>query len=241
MSETLDKIEADLMGAAEAVEALSTDVIQGAGELVIRGEDDLKLASFIIGGIKDLLDEAEGIFKPVAQATDFAHKKAVAAWNKVRNPLKAALAEVKGKVGDHHNEIRIAAEKARRKAEAEERAREEEQRLAAAVQLEEAGHEEAAEILLETPAPIAKPMISTPPPPKTKGMGIGTKYTAVVVDKLALVRHCADSSMAHRMTDLLLMVNQPALNRIASERKEDFILPGCELVVDTTVSSRRRS
>ncbi len=234
MSEELDK------SAVEAVEALSTDVIQGAGELVIRGEDDLKLASFIIGGIKDLLDEAEGIFKPVAQATDHAHTKAVAAWNKVRNPLKAALAEVKGKVGDHHNDIRIAAEKARREAEAEERAREEERRLAAAVQLEEAGHEEAAEALLEAPAPITKPMISTPPPPKTAGMGIGTSRTAKVVSLLALQIFVA----ANPEWMSVLMPDQRRLDKLARDAKDKpsghELLPGVELVVEATVSSRRQ-
>lgn len=229
MSEELDK------GAVEAVEALSTDVIQGAGELVIRGEDDLKLASFIIGGINDLLGEAEGIFKPVAQATDHAHKKAVAAWNKVRNPLKAALAEVKGKVGDHHNDIRIAAERARRKAEAEARAREEERRLAAAVKLEEAGHEDAADALLETALPIAKPMISTPPPPKTKGMGIGTSYTAEVID-LGTMLNWVVATRSHD----LITVNQSVLNKYAKASKEDFDIPGCKLVVEATVASRRR-
>lgn len=229
MSEKLDE------GAVEAIGALSNDVITGANELVVNGEDDLKLASFILGGIKDLLYEAEVIFKPVAQATDRAHKEAVAAWNKVRSPLSDAQKRVKGRVSDYHNRMRAEADAARRKAEAEERAREEERRLAAAVQLEDAGHEDAAEVVLETPAKIVKPMITTPPPAKTKGMTTTTTYTANVVNVSALLAWV----LATGSWDLV-DINKRALNRYAKAGKEDFDLPGCELVIDTQVSSRKR-
>ncbi len=220
----------------EEIEALSIDVIQGANDLVIRGEDDLKLASFISGGIKDLLAEAERLYRPNIKRWDLGHKAALEEMNQFIGPLISAQVMVKELVADHHDQIRIKAERARRKAEAEARAREEEQRLAAAVQLEEAGHEEAAEALLEAPTPIAKPMISTPPPPKTPGLGIGTKYTAEVIDLGTMLNWI----VATRSHDLIT-VNQSVLNKYATANKEDFDIPGCKLVVKTTVSSRRRS
>ncbi len=221
----------------EEIEALSTDVIQGADALVIRGEDDLKLASFILGGIKDLLAEAERLFRPNINRWHLGHRAALEEMNQFIGPLVATQRKVKVMVSDHHNEIRLAAERARRKAEAEARAREEEQRLAAAVQLEDAGHEEAADALLEAPpAPIAKPMISTPPPPKVAGMTASPKYTAEVVDKDALLAWV----LATRSFDLV-KIDQTILNAYARAGKEEFDIPGCKLIVGTQVASRRRS
>ena len=228
MTEKLDII------AVEAIDALTVDVVTGAKELVVDGEDGLKLASFLLTGIKDLIGEAEDIFKPVAQATDLAHKEALVAWNKVRNPLKAAMSEVKGKVADHHNEIRMAAERERRRVDAEERARDEERRLAAAVQLEEAGHPDAAEVVLETETKIAKPMISTPPPMKTRGMTITPKYTAEVLDLSAMLAWVLATSSWD-----LISVNQSVLNKYAKANQEDFDIPGCNLIIDTQVGSRK--
>jgi hypothetical protein len=224
----------------EEIEALSIDVLQGANALVIKGEDDLKLASFVLGGIGDLLAEAERLYRPNIKRWDHGHRAAIKELNVFIGPLVSAQRKVKGQVADHHNDIRIAAERARRKAEAEERAREEERRLAAAVQLEEAGHEEAAEVLLETPAPIAKPMISTPPPPKTAGMGIGTKRTAKVFSLWKLVTFVVLNE-GYLFT---LLPDQKRLDSLAREAKDKSdgyeLLPGVTLVVEATVSSKRR-
>jgi hypothetical protein len=218
----------------EEIEALSTDVLQGAAALVVADEDGLKLASFILGGIKGLLDEAEKVFRPNINRWHRGHRAAIEEMNQFIGPLVAAQLQVKGLVGDYHNRLRAEADAARRVAEAKARALEEEQRLAAAVQLEEAGHGRAAEVLLEAPAPVARPMISTPPPPKTKGMGTSTRYTAEVVDLEAMVAWV----VATRSWDLIA-VNQRVLNKYASAEKDGFDIPGCRLYKDTQVSSRR--
>lgn len=226
----------------EAIEHLDTDelvaqgndLLQGAGALVVADEDGLKLAAFILGGIKGLLDEAEKVFRPNINRWHQGHKAAIAEMGEFTGPLVAAQRKVKGLVGGYHDRLRAEADAARREAEAKERAAEEERRLAAAVQLEESGHGQAAEVLLETPAPAAKPMISTPPPPKTKGMGTSATYTAKVVDIEALLAWV----LATRSFDVV-KVNPVVLNAYAKANKDEFDIPGCELVVGTRVSARR--
>lgn len=213
-----------------------TDIVAAAATFTVTVPADLETASFLIAGGNELLKEIDAIFEDPTRKAFAAHKSIKGKWNEMRNPVDAAVKAFKREVGGYHNKLRLKEEAERREAEAKKRKEEEDRRLAAAAALEDAGHNEVAEEMIETPAPVRKPMISTPPPPKVKGITTTVKYTADVVSFPEFVAWV----MVHAEWDLL-SVNQSKLNALAKSKKGEFEVGGCELVTDTQVGAGRRS
>lgn len=120
--------------------------------------------------------------------------------------------------------VRQETEAAERKAREETAKRAQEELLLRAVELEEAGEAEQAEILLEEPI-VVTPVIHRSAP-KLAGKVSGTTYSAKVTDLRALVRAVADG----RAPMEALGANESFLNQMARSYKEGFSMPGCELV-----------
>lgn len=87
----------------------------------------------------------------------------------------------------------------------------------------------------DTPIPVV-PAIPVPETPKIEGASFRTKYTAEVVDVLALCRAIADCKIAPN----LISVNQSALNKMASALEENFNIPGCKLNREKIMSQRTK-
>jgi hypothetical protein len=222
--------------AVEQLDIASNDLTIRAAALVVDDKASLEVASSMLAGIKALLKEVDDVFKPPAQAAHAAHKSILDARRKVETPIKVAETDVKAAVATYHNELRKAAEAAR-KLEAERlRKQEEERRLAAAVAAEDRGQNERAEKLIAEPAPVlSKPLITTPPPPKVAGITTQDQYTGKVVDLPAFIQWSLDTLSFSEYFDL----KQSVLDRAIQRKKGDVTIPGVEVHKQTMVKSRK--
>ena len=229
---------AELMVDETAIEKINVetgDVEAAAEHLEISRVADLELGSFLLTGIKGLIKEADNLFGPNIKRWNQGHKEAIADLKKIKGPLLEAERTVKGKVAAYHMAQRRLADEARR-VEAKRLADlEEERRLRAAVALEERGQQEKADAMIEAPAPVAPaPLITTPPPPKVKGISTSEKHTGRVVGIREFVEYVLDTSAFSEYFQL----KQGALDRTIQKAKGKIEIPGVEIKTETVVASR---
>jgi hypothetical protein len=187
-----------------------------------------------IMGLLDVIDES---CDPLIQQAHQTHKDAIKQKKGFQGDLPEAKGILRSKIGEREAELdRIArAEEARLAAEAKER--DEAARLKEAVALDEAGEHEEADRVLDEP--------SLPPPPsvavhKPKVEGVSTRY--LYSTKLKNLDELTDAAAATPKGSVerrLLAFNQTPANQLARALKEDFRVPGVELVKTPSVSVRR--
>lgn len=160
-----------------------------AASMVIAEEADYGRAGEFLVTLKGMQKEVAATFDPVVAAAHQAHKAATAARAKHLDPLDGAERVIKGRMSTFRQEQqRIAAQ-----AEAERqkilREQEEKERLERAVKAEEAGLDDLADHILETP--VALPAAVAPPPPpvaQTKGVAEVKVWKFEIVEPLAVSR-----------------------------------------------------
>lgn len=239
MSETILAHEADV-NARQKIEELhgaTVPVVQRAADVVILDQEGYEAAAKILTEIvKPLLKEIDDVCGPVCSATHRAH---VAATNQ-REKLKAPLLEAKRIIDRKMSDYNLAQERHRRQVEAEERERlrreQEEALLAEAQRLEEAGQQDRADAILESPPPAPPaPVAAITPTPKAEGVAARKVYAARVTDLLALIRHVADGLASPRY----LSAEVKEIERDARALDGKLDLPGVEITGGYSISSRR--
>ena len=226
MNIELDQTQSDLTTVAQSWP-------EKARSITIDSAQKYEEAAGCLQGIKALRGEAAEVFDPVVSAAHKAHKEAVAAKKGVEGPLIEAEGIYKRGMARHQDEQERARREKQRRLEAIARKAAEDERLAAAIALEETGETEAAEQVIEAPAPLA-PVIQLPPAvPKISGISSAPTYKAKVVDLYALVCHvAANPALIH-----LVKESQPDLNGMARRQKEALSLPGVEVVAERSIRS----
>jgi hypothetical protein len=178
--------------------------------------------------------ERESWFKSVKQRIDA-----------IKAPILSAEKEDCGSIDQE--KLRLGREitawdiKVRREREEEERkAREEaekqarEEQLQRAVELEASGDLQQAEAVLEEAPYIPPVIIQAPTAPKVQGKVSRKTYKARVTDLKALVKAVADGKAPLGA----IMADTSYINKQAANDKENFSMPGCELVVDEAAHFR---
>lgn len=151
------------------IETKTDLTIQKAEALQIQNEDAYRAASEMLLGIKDLLKEIKGTFEPIKTKAHAAWKEVVAQQQKHEEPLLKAETILKSKMGTYYQEQeRLRLEEEARLREIA-RKKEEEERLALAIQAEREGCKEEAEAILEEPVFIP-PVIAPSITPKVSGI-----------------------------------------------------------------------
>ena len=226
--------------AVEEVEQRALTLPEKATHIQIMDAETFKEAAEFTLTLRTIKKEIDNTFDPIVKKAHEAHKEAVAQKKKVLEPVEQAQKIIDGKIGEFHAEqerLRRAEEERLRK-EAEEQARkeEEERRLEEASRLEQEGNSEMAEALLE--APLAPPVVVIPKietqAPKVDGLSVTKIYKGEVVNLAQLIQAVAQG----RAPIGLLEVNQTALNGMARALKEAFSVPGCRVVVESSVRGR---
>ena len=226
--------------AVEEVEQRALTLPEKATHIQIMDAETFKEAAEFTLTLRAVKKEIDNTFDPIVKKAHEAHKEAVAQKKKVMEPVEQAQKIIDRKIGDFHAEqerIRKAEEDRLRK-EAEEQARkeEEERRIEEAARLEQEGDSEMAEMILESP--IAPPVVVIPTvqtqAPKVEGLSVTKLYKAEVFSLPQLVQAVAQG----RAPIGLLEVNQTALNGMARALKEAFSVPGCRVVVESSVRGR---
>jgi hypothetical protein len=240
----------------EKINQESTDIVVRANRLIVGNKAQLAECSFVLGGIKALLKEADKAFDPNIKRWHAGHTGAIADKRKITVPLLAAQTYGKKQARGYIDRMnRIAEEAAAKKlaklqaeqdaklkAEKEERDR----RLAKLREELEALpdpdepdiEEEIEKIEEEAAAPPPVIVVEARPAPKVKGISTQPQYSAKVVDFDRFARYCLDRGIDDFGNWLrFIEINQSELNAEARRQKKQFNMPGCELVTDTTVKS----
>lgn len=226
--------------AIEEVEQRALTLPEKAAHIQIMDVDTFKEAAEFTLTLRAVKKEIDNTFDPIVKKAHEAHKEAVAQKKKVLEPVEQAQKIIDGKIGEFHaaQERLRRAEEDRLRKEAEEQARkeEEERRLEEAARLEQEGDSAMADAILEAPIlpqPVIVPKVATQAP-KVEGLSVSKIYKGEVVNLAQLIQAVAQG----RAPIGLLEVNQTALNGMARALKEAFSVPGCRVVVESSVRGR---
>lgn len=202
-------------------------LIEQAATVVIQNVEQQTKALELLKDIRSNIKAAKEKFKSIKDPMNAA-KNAVLAWeHEIIDPWEATEAKLSKANSDF-----LIAEKKRADDEAREAARKirEEQERAAleeAQRLADSGKNEQAETVIEeaiaAPAPIVK---SAPVVAKVAGISSRVNYSCEVVDLKALIEYCISKP---DLIAVYLQANETALNALARQRKDAFVMPGCKL------------
>ena len=183
---------------------------------------------------KGILAEISEGYDDLIKAAHKLHKDAIAKKDKYYKPAEAAVKAAKGLMSDYDLEqerIRKAEEDRLRK-EAEKR--EEEERIALALEAEQNGQHEEAEAIIEAPVFVA-PVILPKSTPKTSGGAVfQTRWFASVTDLKALCRAVGNGQASTEYVMGLTkdkatgIISSPALNSRAVSDKSTLNVPGVQ-------------
>lgn len=240
---TVSRIEsrgAELRAAADRCEITSDSVFETAGKFLVT--------------IRDMRREIDATFDASISAAFAAHKAIVAAKKAHSVPVDDAERIVKGKMGAYRQkqedearerqraaeaEARRIADDARKVAEAEARRVAEIARAEEVARLKAEGDKKAAAAAAKAAIyvppvvmpPVVVPQVFQPAPAVAAGVSFREKWTANVIDLMALVRAVASGSAPLA----LLVADTSMLNKHATAYKDKSPIPGvafyCEKVV----------
>jgi hypothetical protein len=220
----------------QQLERKATSLCERAQALRIHDQQTYDSAVEFLKGVKALRKEAADHHKPVVEAAFAAHKAAVAALNRIDEPLEQAERAVKGYIAAWDTEQerirRVEQERLMREMEA---ARERE--LEAALEQAEANGASAAEVeaIIDQQAYVPAPtVVSAPRYTQASGISTRAKWTAAVVDLPAFVRACA----ANPAWIYMLSPNMPAINALVRAQAGAVKIPGLRVTQDSTVAVR---
>ena len=209
---------------AEVVQEKIT-VIEQAKELAVTNDRIYEQACEFTKTIK-------GLRKKIKEHYDTPIQKARESLEAIRNafkqhddPLAEAEEIVKAKTTAFHQEQEARAERERQEAYRLAAKRAEDEQVRQAALLEEMGHKEAAEQLLNQ-EPVVLQVASTPAAPKVAGISFRDSYSCEVVSVLELARWVVD----HPNHANLIQGNQVALNQLARVMKGGMNIPGVRAV-----------
>ena len=197
-------------------------VVRKANELVVDSSETLVAAGEFARCVKTLRHSVADLLDGPIKAAHRAHKEIKGAKNQLDDPLKAAEDVVKGKMG------RFQAEQERIRREEEDRLRAaalkeaEEQRIKEAVQLEQQGHDEAAEALIEAPvrpAPVVVPKTT----PKVAGVSTRVIWRHRIVN-------------AALIPPEYMMPDEKKIGAHGRSMRESASIPGVEFKAESSVA-----
>ncbi len=198
-------------------------IVARAFALVITTDEEYTAACAEIGAWAKFKGRVEAFFEDDTKRAYDLWKSLTGKRKTILDPVDQAMRIGSDKVTKYEQEkARVAAEAQRVREEAA-RKMENEQKLAEAIALQEAGHADAAEAVLDEPVNV--PVMSAPAVPVVAGKQSRTYYKAKVVDLPALLKHI----LAHPEDQGLVEVSQAMLNKRAEYQKDNFKLAGCVL------------
>lgn len=220
----------------QEIESRTQTMLERARAIEIHDQDTAERAAELGRAIKDLRAEAEAHHRPVIQAALEAHRKALEAFRRIDEPLRIAEAEIKRRLSAWN------AEQERLRLEAEHRAREQAERLAAealeaqieAMEASGAPAQVVQAVIRSAEAmPVIAPRVAAPPKPQ--GVATRKTYRAHVTSLIDLVRWVA----ANPSHENLLQPNQSALNALARAQGGTLAISGVRVVVEESIAIRR--
>ena len=223
----------------QIVSRKSTELTEQAQLIEVVDQKTQEMASEVLLAIAGMRKEIADTFKPMKDAAYKAHKTICDQERALDNPLLDAERTLKNRIGGFVQEqqrLARAAEEEQRRAErerAEEEARRvaEEQALDQAIDLEARGNTEAAEAVLQNPAPVAPRYVApapiAPAVAQVKGVTTRMEWDFKIVDIAKIPRE-------------YLMVNEIAIRNLGKNTKGRINIPGVEFFEKPVVAASRR-
>lgn len=212
------------MTTIETATAQSLALSAHAKSLAVTSRADMEAAASLQGDIKALLKQVEAFCDPNIARWHAGHKQALAEKNAITKPLDEGYKILGRAMGDYEAQLereRIAKE---RELQAERQRIADEETLKLAAQLEQQGHAEAAQNVIETvPEVIVKLEREEP---KIAGTITRTDWRFEVVNPALIPRE-------------FLRIDESAIGAMVRSRKGETTIPGVRVWSETSVGSRR--
>lgn len=219
MTVVQQKAAAMLKQAREVAAAITTD--QG-----------YQMGAEYLRKVKSYRNWVDGLLGPAVKAAYDAWKKAGSQRKLADDPADEAERIVKAAMGEYKREQDRKAMVEQQRLAAESRKREEDARLAAAVQAEKAGNDAQAKAIVS--APIVPVMTQAQAAPKADGVSHRVTYKAEVYDFKALV-----AAVAAGQVPLAALKPDPVvIGQQARSLKTELNWPGVKVTAENTVSVR---
>ena len=202
---------------------MALTIAEAADQMQIVDQPTNGAVSDFMLGIKVAAKKIGDFFKPQIEKAYCAHKELVARSKDITGPLNEAETILKRKISDWDTtQRRIREREAQQRAE-EARRNEEEDRLRAAVEAEQAGQPEIAEEILNAPpAPVT---VAVPQAPVIPGVAFTEKWTFRVVDANLVPRQ-------------FLEIDNLKLGQFARTMKGEAKVAGIEFYSEKVVTGR---
>lgn len=215
-----------------AIQTTSMSLKQLAEDFQVINNDTYTQANEIGRALKAARKQVDDFMDPIVESAHKAHKTALAKKKELAAPLEEAQAVIDRKQVTWYKaeQARIRAEQERALEEARRKA--EEEALATAQALQDAGLHEAAEEALD--APVILKGIVTPVMERAEGTSYREIWSAEVVDLMTLVSAVA----AGQAPIAYLMPNTAALNATARAMKGAVKIPGVMFKAETSIARR---
>jgi hypothetical protein len=222
----------EIQGAANIQREIAP-VLEDARSVLVRNQEERTGALEFAKRVKAAQKRVADFFEPLKTSAHKTWKAITSREAELLDPLKSAEQTVKRKVLDYDSEqerLRLA-EQRRLQAEADERARKEQERLER--QAEKVKTPERREALLEQAAMVVAPVVEVAQPEKVKGESTRRTWKAVLTDKTALLRAAAEGN---DLAASLLNFDQTAANRLAVSTKGAITVAGVSWIQEATLA-----
>lgn len=217
------------------VSSMGDTIVRSVSALVVNDAESHAEAQVMLQSIKKIRAKVDDLFKEPTKLAYQTHRSFVAASKKLTDPLDSARKALIGKVVAYEEiEAKRAQEEADRLAE-EQRKRDEEAAIAAAVEAESDGDSELADEILEEQELAPEPVVIPAPRVSTvSGISSTTRYSAECVNMLELITHIVE----HPEHIEAVRINQTYINQLARAQRNNLRLPGVKVLSETSKSVR---
>jgi hypothetical protein len=218
----------------EQLEEVALAWPERAKAITITDQETYNGAATVLVEIVAIRKQVQAHHKPIKEATNKAHKTAVAAEKKLLDPLTEAEGYIRKAIGAWDYEQERLRQEEQKRLEAIQRQADEDARLALAQEAEENGAEaETVDEILATPV-VMPTAVAKPTFQHASGISTRQNWKAEVVDMKALCRAVASGQASAE----LVQPNMVALNRMAKAMRTTFNIPGCKAVTESVVGVR---
>jgi hypothetical protein len=207
---------------AEEVSTRALTIPEQANAIVITDVGSYVMAGDLFSQIKAIRAKVSESFDPIIKKAHDAHKEALLRKSIVDKPLEVAERFVKGRMSDWDLEQENLRKAKEAILQAEARKREEEDRLQAAIEAEQAGAKEEAEEIINEPSYVAPVIVPKAVPKVVGGPVFQTRWSHEVTDLMALVKAVA----AGLAPIQAIQANDVFLGQQARSLKDAMRIPG---------------
>jgi hypothetical protein len=200
------------------LQTATNDLLRRSETLLITNDEEFQAGGRLLHSIKDFEREIDDSFDPVIKSAHKAHKDALAAKAKHLSPLTQAKSNIRLEMGRYHAEIEERKRQERARLEEIARKEAEEIRLAQAVEMEQNGHVDEANDMLDEELIVPVPQVD--PGPKVEGMSFRDSWDFEIVDS-GLIPRC------------YLVPDEKSIRAVVQALKEKTDIPGIKVFKKT--------